>query len=252
MSEHFGVNECTLREWRKKLKETGSLEPKGRTGRKPLLNKEDHGVLREIVESDPEITTSELQKELLQRTGKAPSSQTIRRLLKKMGFTRVGRKTQYVEKEDLSEPRYTSNHRKKPPNLPHRRGYPSDLTDDRWAILEPLIREENQRYRKNSMELREVLNGIFYILRAGCPWRYIPHDLPDYRIVHKYFKQWQKDGTWKRINADLREKIRVKEGRHNRPSAGSIDSQSVKTGEKGGSEVMTKERRSTEESATSS
>src|SRR5690242_3135674 len=122
--------------------------------------------------------------------------------------------------------------------MSQRRAYDSDLSDGEWKILVPLIPAARPDVRPRKYEMREIINGIRYLQRSGCAWRMLPHDLPPYRAVFYYFRLWRKDGTWERIHDALYRQLRVQSGRQEEASAGSVDSQSVKTTEKGGSKAM--------------
>lgn len=110
-----------------------------------------------------------------------------------------------------------------------RQPYDTDLTLDQWELLRPLLPKAKSGGRPRSVNLLAVVNAIFYLLRSGCPWRLIPHDFPAWQTVYTYFRQWEADGTWERLNRALREKLRIQAGRHRHPSAACVDSQSVKT-----------------------
>ena len=112
--------------------------------------------------------------------------------------------------------------------------YPSDVTDDAWALLEPLLPPARPGGRHREVDIREVVNALFYRNRNGCTWRALPHDLPHWRTVYDYFRAWQEDGTWERVNDTLARRVRTAAGREPTPSAASIDSQSVKTAGAGG------------------
>jgi len=115
-----------------------------------------------------------------------------------------------------------------------RKRYPTDLTDEQWQLLEPLIPPAKPGGHPRTVDIREVLNGILYLTRGGITWRMMPHDLPPWGTVWTYFRQWRKDGVWQQINDKLVELVRESEGREIDPTAAIVDSQSVKTTECGG------------------
>ena len=113
--------------------------------------------------------------------------------------------------------------------------YPTDLSDVEWQKIEPHIpKPKTKRGAKRVHPLREILNAIFYVLRSGCSWRMLPHDLPPWKTVYHYFRLWRLDGTWEGLNAALRTELLVAEGREPEPSAAILDNQSVKTTETAG------------------
>ncbi len=112
--------------------------------------------------------------------------------------------------------------------------YPSDLSDQEWEILAPLIPPAKPGGRRRKWPMRKILNAHFYLLRSGCQWRMLPREFPPWSTVHHYFRLWRLDGTWEKINAVLRERIRTSRGRDPQTSAGILDTQSVKTTSVGG------------------
>ena len=132
--------------------------------------------------------------------------------------------------------------------------YPSDLTDQEWALVEPLIPPAKRGGNKRHVNLREVVNGLMYILSTGCQWRALPKDLPPRSTVYDYFDLWSWDGTLDRIHHSLYVRCRETVDREASPTAAIIDSQSVKSAEKGGRRlirpVTTQERRSKARSGT--
>ncbi len=113
--------------------------------------------------------------------------------------------------------------------MSERKAYPSDLTDVEWEILEPLIPAISEEAVNVKYTRREIVNGILYVLRSGCPWRLVPHDLPDWGALYYYFRAWRKEGIWDQAMQALRKQVRQKQGRDEEPSAAVIDSQSIKT-----------------------
>ena len=112
---------------------------------------------------------------------------------------------------------------------PSRKAYPSDLTEKQWELLEPLIPAISPEAANVVYTRREIVNGILYVLRSGCPWRLVPHDLPAWGTLYWYFRIWRNDGVWEEILHALRSQLRQKQGRDAEPSAAVIDSQSIKT-----------------------
>jgi len=116
--------------------------------------------------------------------------------------------------------------------------YPSDLTDGEWGWIEPLIPPAKRGGNRRRVNIREVVNGIMYVLSTGCQWRYMPKDLPPRSTVHGYFDRWIYDGTLDRLHTVLYEKCREQAERNPEPSACIIDSQSVKSSEQGGAALI--------------
>ena len=120
-----------------------------------------------------------------------------------------------------------------------RRRYPSDLTDAQWMRLEPLLPAVRPGGRPRAHPLREIIDALRYVLRGGIAWRALPHDYPPWQTLYHYFRAWRLDGTWERLNDELRALVRQRAGRNAQPSAAILASQSAKTTEKGGRAAMT-------------
>ena len=133
--------------------------------------------------------------------------------------------------------------------------YPSDLTDDEWAHVAPLIPPAKPGGNKRTVDIREVMNGVMYVLSTGCQWRALPKDLPPKSTVHDYLELWNWDGTLERIHHALYVAVREQEGREASPTVAIIDSQTAKGAQKGGLgsilRVTTRARRSRVASGTS-
>ena len=119
-----------------------------------------------------------------------------------------------------------------------RRLYATDLTDAQWVLLDPYIPPAKPGGRPRLHTRREIVNGILYVLRSGCAWRLLPHDLPPWQTIYHYFRLWRQANVWEAVEVALREQVRQRAGREQSPSAAILDSQSVKTTEKGGLGAM--------------
>jgi transposase len=130
-----------------------------------------------------------------------------------------------------------------PPSVPIRKPYPSDLRAAEWTILEPLVPAVKPGGRPARHSRREIVNAILYVVRGGNQWRAMPHDLPPWQTAFYYFRIWRNDGTWEQIHRAIREQARRRAGREATPSAAILDSQSVKTSQRGARAATTRTSR---------
>jgi transposase len=210
-------------------------------------------VLVEIARELPELGADTLTKVFNRRMGREVSDNSVRYALVSMGWRRMERPpaSPLAEApEGKDAPRYQERHRTEgPPERSVR--YPSDITDAEWLLVEPWLRGARGPLPDDE-QLRAKFNAILYVARTGCPWRYLPHDFPPWNTVAKTFYRWVKRGVWTKIEDVLRREIRVRAGREPEASAAIVDSQSVKTTEKGGSRATMRARKPREESDISS
>lgn len=246
LAERYGISFSAVRKYVSLFRATGSVEPRPHGGgNQPALNEQQRELLRELCETFPLARLCDLADRLFEATGIRLSAGRVGRYLKALGYAR--RSVRGPAKKSLSKagqehvtPRRYRRH-EAPTQPSHRRGYPSDLTDVEWAILGPLVPMAKPGGRKEEHPKREIVNAMLYLLRSGCQWRMLPHDLPPWQTAYNYYLEWRNNGLWERINQIFRERVRMKAGRQATPSAAIVDSQSAKTTEKGGSADMTGE-----------
>lgn len=226
----------------------------GRVGRAPRLHGATLEALRWLAETYPGASVARLAALLREQTGVVACDLTVRRALRRMGLRAHQPRGQVSPAagpgtgRGTVEFRYADCHRRQPgPG----RLYPSDLTDEEWALAEPVLRPP--RFKKPlGPNARRLLDAIIYVARTGVQWRYLPTTYPRWNSVAKQFYRWIARGVFDRLASVLRVHVREREGRPGDPTAAVLDSQSVKTTEKGGSAATTRARRSRAGSAASS
>lgn len=205
-----------------------------------------------LANARPDASVAELLVAFRETSPVSVCAATLDKALRKAGIVRPkGRHHPIRSGTPTSSPtRYNPRHRMAPPPSA-RRGYPGDLTDDQWQMLEPFLRPRRQQ-KPCGAGTRRVVDALLYMARTGCQWRFIPNDFPPWTRVAKQFYRWEKRGIWQKVNDALRPEVRLASGRAPEPSAVIVDSQSVKTTEKGGPVDMTLRKKYQEESDISS
>ena len=253
-----GVSLSTVHRVMATYKQAGvaAIETPGKGGRRHqyLTLEQERAFLQPFVARTAQgelVTAAEIRRAYEEETKQPVAPSTIYRLLNRHGWGQRGAGASPApvsESKRAQENTVPVQERKEwsTPKVKHElssRCYPSDLTNQEWAVLEPLIPPAREGGHPRTADMREVLNALFYVDRTGCQWRALPHDFPPWSTVWSYFRTWRNNGTWHRMHTALREKTRVSMGREPTPSAAIIDSQSVKTSQKGGPAGMTAARK---------
>lgn len=252
VAKRYGTSVRNLQRWvacyRVELGKPSSAAP----GR--VYDAAEQQLLRAYAQANPQATHEQLRQYMAERTGKAVHKSTLRDLLRMLGLS--GRRTATAPPQAKKKTRRRNDKKRRParpkavapertaPVTPqptrytraHRRDdtdrYPTDLTDAEWRRLQPHFVSQGGRPPDHPPRL--MLNAIFYLLRSGCPWRMLPHDFPPWKSVYSTFRRWRRDGRLRKAHDALRRQLRTQLGRNEEPTALIVDSQSVKTTEKGG------------------
>lgn len=240
VSSALGIGTATLARWVAQRRASGQVGPAPR-GARPLLTEGQCAQLVELVKQNPNASLAELASAVATSCGVKLSIHAVSDYLHAAGFHKETPAT--VAEEPAPPPvgtRYQDRHRRDPKDG----RYPSSLTDAEFAVLEPLLARQDRRGRPPKYERRVMLDAVFYVVRTGCQWRSLPHDFPPWGPVWATFRRWRNSGLLDAMYEALFVQWRKQADRKAEPTAGIIDSQSVKTTEKGGLAATTAERRS--------
>ena len=241
-ARRFGMGRSTLERLLQAFRAGGEATLTPRVGRPPrLLDPSAHQLLVQLALDHPRWPSRLLVKALHERTGITLARPTATQYLRRAGVRRLRppRTSRAPRARPHSPTRYRPVHRRQPT----RTSYPSDLQDAEWALLAPLFDRNGKRGRPSIYGQRALFNGIFYVLRSGCAWRMLPHDLPPWSTVHAAFKRWSRKGLLEKACHRLRRKWRADQELPEEPTVAAADTQSTETTEKGGPADMTAARK---------
>lgn len=249
-AKRCGVGEASIARWLQRHRAGEGLAPRAyKRGKPPILNEQDGKLVLELIQQHPQATIRDLTKMVAQQTGKPVAEPTLIRCLRRLGVHKVRPKRVPRSPADPGAPRYGYSARHRDPD--DRTRYPSSLTDGEWELVQDLFVHDGAGHPE-VYTARVKLDAILYVLRSGCPWRMLPHEFPPWNGVYKTFRRWHAASKFETMHDRLRGMERKRVGRNVEPTGGIVDTQSVKTSEKGGPKVLTVARRSRDASAISS